>query len=74
MTLEFDEHESIWDCRVACVRCSETIDVSVFAFESRMTVVKQSLNELLVDFGWLPTALGGYCRLHAVNARQSPGG
>jgi hypothetical protein len=66
MALEFAENESTWDCRVGCLSCSETIEVSVFVVESRTSVVKQSLNELLVDFGWLPTALGGYCRRHAV--------
>ena len=65
MALELAEHEPIWDCRVACVRCNATIDVSVFAIEPRAAVVKQSLNELLIDFGWLPTSLGGYCRQHA---------
>lgn len=73
MALEFAENESTWDCRVVCVRCNETIEVSVFAVESRSAVVKQSLNELLVDFGWLPAPLGGYCRQHAVFARQTAG-
>ena len=65
MALELAEHDPIWDCRVACVRCNATIEVSVFAIEPRPAVVKQSLNELLIDFGWLPTSLGGYCRQHA---------
>ncbi len=72
MTLEFAEHESVWECRVECANCGDSIDVSVFVTESRTAVVKQSLNELLVDFGWLPTALGGYCRQHATRARQPP--
>ena len=65
MALEFDEHESIWDCRVACVSCNATIEESVFVIEPRAAVAKQSLNELLIDFGWLPTPLGGYCRQHS---------
>ena len=32
---------------------------------------KQPLNELLVDYGWLPTSQGSYCRQHAGPARQN---
>jgi len=70
MALEIAEHESVWEYRIVCASCTETIEVSVFVLESNVAVVKQSLNELLVDFGWLPTPLGGYCRHHAVVARN----
>jgi hypothetical protein len=30
---------------------------------------KDSLNEILVDYGWLPTSTGYYCRRHAPQAR-----
>ena len=33
-------------------------------------VQKDSLNELLVDYGWLPTSRGYYCRRRAPEARS----
>lgn len=74
MALEFAEHESIWDCRVVCLKCSEAIEVSVFVFHSSAAIVKQSVNELLVDFGWLPTSSGGYCRQHSSFAKGAKAG
>ena len=39
-------------------------------YKPARSAAKQALNELLVDYGWLPTADGGFCRAHAVPARR----
>lgn len=32
-------------------------------------IQRDALNEILVDYGWLPTSKGYYCRRHAPQAR-----
>ena len=60
---------AIWDFHVQCDRCTNAIDVSVLVCMPAPVLAKHALNELLVDFGWLPTVDGGYCRRHAVAVR-----
>lgn len=60
---------AIWDFHVQCDRCANVIDVSVLVCMPAPALAKHTLNELLVDFGWLPTADGGYCRRHALTIR-----
>jgi hypothetical protein len=61
--------------RVQCRSCRAEIGVhSVFPLRDNATrrdkaIAKESLNELLVDYGWLPTTTGYYCRRHAPQAR-----
>ncbi|WP_059019417.1 hypothetical protein [Mycobacterium sp. M26] len=61
--------EPIWDFHVECDRCSAAIDVSVLVCRPNPAIAKHTLNELLVDFGWLPTVQGGFCRSHALQLR-----
>jgi hypothetical protein len=61
--------------RIQCQSCNAEIDVSVLlpehynATEHDNAIENESLNELLVDYGWLPTSQGCYCRHHAPQAR-----
>jgi hypothetical protein len=60
--------------RVQCQSCMAVIDVGIHlpghnATEHDKTIGKESLNELLVDYGWLPTSKGSYCPRHAREAR-----
>jgi hypothetical protein len=61
---------AIWDFHVECDQCTSSIDVSVLVYKPARSAAKQALNELLVDFGWLPTVGGGFCRAHAVPTRR----
>lgn len=61
--------------RVQCQSCRAEIGVhGVLPLRDNATrrdkaIAKDSLNELLVDYGWLPTSTGYYCRRHAPQAR-----
>jgi hypothetical protein len=60
--------------RVQCQSCMAVIDVGIHlpghnATEHDNTIEKESVNELLVDYGWLPTSKGSYCPQHAWEAR-----
>ena len=62
--------------RIQCQSCMAVIDVGIHlpghnATEHHNTIEKESLNELLVDYGWLPTSKGSYCPRHAREARVS---
>ena len=62
--------------RIQCQSCIAVIDVGIHlpghnATERDKTIEKESLNELLVDYGWLPTSKGSYCPRHARGARVS---
>ncbi|HTY27331.1 MAG TPA: hypothetical protein VMD51_04165 [Mycobacterium sp.] len=61
---------AIWEFHVECDHCATTIDVSVVVYKPTQSAAKQALNELLVDYGWLPTVDGGFCRAHALPARR----
>jgi len=61
---------AIWEFHVECDHCASSIDVSVLVYKPAQSAAKQALNELLVDYGWVPTAGGGFCRAHAVPARR----
>ncbi|BBZ76011.1 hypothetical protein MANY_13480 [Mycolicibacterium anyangense] len=67
--LEIVAKAAIWDYHVECDRCSAAIDVSVLVCRPSPAIAKHTLNELLVDFGWLPTVRGGFCRSHALQLR-----
>jgi hypothetical protein len=61
--------------RVQCQSCRAEIGVRVIppsrdnATPREKAIQKDSLNEMLVDYGWLPTSTGYYCRRHAPQAR-----
>jgi hypothetical protein len=61
--------------RVQCRTCSAEIGVRGVpppkdnATRHHKAVERDSLNELLVDYGWLPTSAVYYCRRHAPQAR-----
>lgn len=62
--------------RIQCQSCMAVIDVGIHlpghnATEHDNTIEKESINELLVDYGWLPTSKGSYCPRHAREARVS---
>jgi hypothetical protein len=59
--------------RVQCQSCIAVIDVGIHlpdhnATEHDNAIKKESLDELLVDYGWLPTSKGSYCPRHAREA------
>jgi hypothetical protein len=47
------------------------MDLSTVVSKPDGAIARQTLNELLVDYGWLPTAEGTYCRQHAAPAREN---
>jgi hypothetical protein len=53
--------------RIECQSCRVEICVSVL--RDTAVVEKRSLNERVVDYGWLPTSRGYYCRQHAPQAK-----
>jgi hypothetical protein len=61
--------------RVQCQTCRAEIEVRGLppsrdsATRREKAIQKDSLNELMVDYGWLPTSKGYYCRRHASEAR-----
>jgi hypothetical protein len=61
--------------RVQCQTCRAEIGVRGpvrsrdSATRREKAIQKDSLNELLIDYGWLPTSKGYYCRRHAPEAR-----
>ena len=57
------------DFRVRCEGCGAAIELSVVVPEDNEAIEKEDLDELLVDYGWLPTSHGGYCPQHAAQAR-----
>lgn len=60
--------------RVECHSCAAALTLSVVLAERREVLVAQAVNELLVDYGWLPTSWGKYCRSHAATVRPSRNG
>jgi hypothetical protein len=61
--------------RVQCQTCRAEIGVRGIppwhddATPGEKAIQKDSLNEILVDYGWVPTSTGYYCRRHAPQAR-----
>ncbi len=61
--------------RVQCQTCRAEIGVRGLppsrdsATRREKAIQKDSLNELLVDYGWLATSKGYYCKRHAPEAR-----
>jgi hypothetical protein len=60
----------IGDFSIQCRSCTAVIALSVVVVNLDPKTARRSLNELLVDYGWLPTSDGSYCREHAAPARQ----
>ncbi len=62
------------DYTVRCETCLVVIRLGVVAADRTPDDVRliQALNELLVDYGWLPTRSGRYCRTHAAAIRVRP--
>lgn len=60
---------------IECQICSVAIDVNTVSPDrcnqthSAVATEKNALNEVLVDYGWLPTSKGYYCRQHAPQTR-----
>jgi hypothetical protein len=61
----------IVEFHIKCERCSAVMDLSTVVSKPDGAIARQTLNELLVDYGWLPTAEGTYCRQHAAPAREN---
>ncbi len=57
--------------RIQCQSCTSVITLAVSVYKNDDAAAKQPLNELLVDYGWLPTSQGSYCPQHAAPARQN---
>ena len=57
--------------RIQCQSCTAVVTLSVLVLKLHDAAARQRLNELLVDYGWLPTSQGCYCRQHAAAARQN---
>ena len=60
--------------RVQCQSCTAVIDVGIHlpdlnATEHDTAIEQELADELLVDYGWLPTSKGSYCPQHAWEAR-----
>ncbi|MBS1694044.1 MAG: hypothetical protein JST91_17680 [Actinobacteria bacterium] len=57
--------------RVRCERCLVVISIGIISAARPADDVRvtEALNELLVDYGWLPTRSGRYCRNHAAEVR-----
>lgn len=66
-------HAQTWarEFRIHCESCSAVIVLSVLVLEHRDATPRYSLNELLVDYGWLATSNGSYRREHAALARKN---
>lgn len=68
-------HNCINEYCVHCQSCRGEIGVRGIppsrddATPREKAIQKDSLNEILVDYGWLPTSTGYYCRRHAPQAR-----
>ena len=61
----------IREFELRCPRCGTVIEVSVLVTRQNESVARHSLNELLADYGWLPTDGGAYCRQHAEWVREN---
>ncbi|HMZ14259.1 MAG TPA: hypothetical protein PLI79_12155 [Mycobacterium sp.] len=59
--------------RIVCLSCTQTIDVSVLVVDGRETIAVHAVEEILVDYGWLPTPRGSYCPQHARSVRHDAG-
>jgi hypothetical protein len=51
--------------RIECVTCATVIELSFVVPEHKQAYEIQVIDELLVDYGWLPTTTGSYCPRHA---------
>jgi hypothetical protein len=72
-------NNQISEHRIQCQSCSAEIGVSVLlpehgnATQHDNAIETDSLNELVVDYGWLPTSRGYYCPHHAPQVRNGFG-
>ncbi|NTY59688.1 hypothetical protein [Mycolicibacterium sphagni] len=53
---------------IVCEACTASIDLTVLAAD-RAAFEIHATEELLVDYGWLPTSRGAYCPEHAARLR-----
>jgi len=51
--------------RIVCVICSTVIELTFVVPGHKEAYEIQVIDELLVDYGWLPTRNGCYCPRHA---------
>lgn len=67
--------DHITDYVVRCESCLVVIHLGVVSTDHGADDIRliQALNELLVDYGWLPTRSGRYCRTHAAAVRTRRG-
>lgn len=62
--------DQVQQVRIQCLNCSEFLAISAPASTGKSATAKNRVNELLVDFGWLPTTHGPLCRIHSRQARE----
>jgi hypothetical protein len=55
---------------IVCEVCTASIDLAVLAYD-KVAFEIHATEELLVDYGWLPTSRGAYCPDHAPRVRGS---
>lgn len=53
---------------IVCEACTASIDLTVLA-NGRVSFEIHATEELLVDYGWLPTSRGAYCPDHSRQVR-----
>jgi hypothetical protein len=63
--------QGMHEFRVKCEICDAAIDLMTVNMrgDNSAAIDRQQLNELLVDYDWLPTSRGRYCPKHAGEAR-----
>ena len=61
--------DRISERHITCEVCTASIDLTVLAGE-RARFEIHAIEELLVDYGWLPTPRGSYCPHHAREVRH----
>ncbi|MCX2933155.1 hypothetical protein ORI20_23060 [Mycobacterium sp. CVI_P3] len=60
--------DRISERHIVCEVCTASIDLTVRA-DGRVRFEIHATEELLVDYGWLPTTRGAYCPDHARRVR-----
>jgi hypothetical protein len=60
--------DRISERHIVCEACAASIDLTVLA-NGRIRFEIHAIDELLVDYGWLPTSHGAYCPDHARHMR-----
>jgi hypothetical protein len=60
--------DRISERHIVCEACTASIDLTVLAHD-RVAFEVHATDELLVDYGWLPTPHGAYCPDHSRRVR-----